>query len=113
MTSISPGGGSSNSETVYPSQHIREVATKILVQASNAQSQHDTAWNQFQTYVSQTCNPGLQETMNNCVQPYAQRLRSSYDWLMSLASALFQAADDIDQAEGQVTQSFTPTHGPS
>jgi hypothetical protein len=113
MAFIPPGGGSS-SEVVYPPDHIREVAAKILVQASNAQSQHDTAWSQFQTYVHQQCAAELQETMINCTQPYAARQRSSYDWLMSLASALFEAADDIDQAEGQITQAFIPsrTHGP-
>jgi hypothetical protein len=57
--------------------------------------------------------PDLQQAMLDCVQPYSERLRTSYDWLASLAGALFQVADAIEQAEGQISQTFTaePTHG--
>lgn len=109
-----PGGGSAPEKIVYPAEHIREVAAKIVAEVGYAQSQHDSAWGQFQTYVSQNCYADLQDTMMSCAQPYAARLRASYDWLLSLSTALFDAADAIDQAEGQITQSFAPrpTHGP-
>lgn len=82
MTAIGPGDSSSSDLIIYPSEHIRTIAAKILTEASYAQSQHDIAWNQFQNYVHRDCAPGLQDPMLNCTKPYGERLRSSYDWLM-------------------------------
>lgn len=106
-----PGGGGSDL-IVFPIDHMRETAAKILVLASNTQAQHDTLWQQIQNYV-QDFNPDWQPTVVECLKPYADRLRSTYDWQMNLASALFDAIDALEGNEDNTSQAFTPrTAGP-
>jgi hypothetical protein len=101
-------GNTSGDLIVYPVNHMRETAAKILAKVSFAQSQHDTAWQQIQSYVSQNFDPKMQNTVLDCLKPYADRLRATYDWQMSFASALFTAVDAITSTEDNVKQSFTP-----
>lgn len=104
------GGSRTPGSISYPSDHIRDVAAKILAQAITAQNQHDITWGQIQAYIVQDCNRYLQVPMADCLTPYAQRLRTSYDWLMNLANGLFAVADAIDALEHRVTQSFETPH---
>lgn len=107
-----PGDPGGDEQVVYPLDHMREVAAKILVQASDAQAQHDQQWQQIQTYITHDFDPGWGHTVLACVQPYAQRVRATYDWQINLASALFDAIDAIEGNENGTTQSFTPRRGP-
>ncbi len=107
-----PVDGSSNESIVYPIEHMRQTAAKILAKASYAQEQHDTTWTQIQSYVQNNFEPDMQETVMNLLQPYAARLRAAYDWQMNLASSLFAAVDLMENADNDVAQSFTPiAHG--
>ncbi|WP_322480848.1 hypothetical protein [Thermogemmatispora sp.] len=47
--------------------------------------------------------------MRTCLDSSVQRLRASYDWPTDLASALFQAADTLEQADQQLADSFEPS----
>ncbi len=103
----------SSGEIVYPVEHLRETAAKILAQASNAQQQHDTALQALQKYfyTPDNCDPLVAEIIFGVLLPYTDRLRASYDWQMSMASALFTIVDAITENENQTAQSFTPGHG--
>lgn len=101
-------GATSSDLIVYPVDHMRETAAKVLVNASNAQSHHDAVWQQIQSHVYRNFDPTMQETVIACLKPYADRLRASYDWQLNFASALFDAVDAISTTEGNVTQSLTP-----
>lgn len=108
-----PGGqGGSSSLIVYPVDHMRQVAAEIDVNAGTAQSNHDAQWQQMQTYISNNFDPSMQDTVLACLKPYADLVRSSYDWQRSLAAALFDAADQIDNNENNTSQSFLPVRGP-
>lgn len=102
-----PGPPGGNDLIVFPLDHMRETAAKILVQASDAQTQHDALWQQIQDYV-QDFDPGWQQTVMDCLKPYADRLRASYDWQLNLASALFDAVDAIEGNEDNTSQLFVP-----
>ena len=106
-----PSNGSSNESIVYPIEHMRQTAAKILAKASYAQEQHDATWSQIQLYVQNNFEPDMQGPAMNLLQPYASRLRAAYDWQISLASSLFAAVDLIEQADGDVSQAFTPAQG--
>ncbi len=107
-----PVDGSSNELIVYPIEHMRQTAAKILTKASYAQEQHDTTWAQIQSYVQNNFEPDMQGPVMSLLQPYAARLRAAYDWQMNLASSLFAAVDLMENADNDVAQSFTPTaHG--
>ena len=88
---------------------MRETAAKILVKASEAQSQHDITWQQLQSYVYQNFDPTMQSTILDCLKPYADRLRATYNWQIDFASALFTAVDAITSVDTQAAQSFTPS----
>ena len=47
----------------------------------------------------------------DCLNPYAARLRATYDWQLNLASALFDLLDAIEGTENANTGLFTPRHG--
>ena len=107
---VSPGrgrsaGGDGSEKIVYPVDHMREVAAKILVQASNVQSEHDAIWNQILDQMREFA-PAWRETLMPSLQPYAARLRSSYDWRIDLASALFSAIDAIEGNEDTINRGF-------
>ena len=102
-------GSNSSDLIVYPVEHMRETAAKILAKASSAQAQHDTTWQQIQNYVSQNFDPRMQSTVLDCLKPYADRLRATYNWQIDFASALFTTVDAITSVDEQGAQSFTPT----
>ena len=102
-------GNTSGDQIVYPVEHMRETAAKILAQASYAQSQHDITWQQLQSYVYQNFDPKMHSTLLACLRPYADRLRATYDWQISFASALFTAVDAITSVDTQAAQAFTPS----
>ncbi len=104
-------GSTSGDQIVYPVDSMRETAAKILTKASFAQAQHDIAWQQTQSYVQQNFDARMVGTILDCLKPYADRLRATYDWQIDFASALFTAVDAITSVEHQAAQSFTP-HGP-
>ncbi|HEU5381751.1 MAG TPA: hypothetical protein VFV38_40545 [Ktedonobacteraceae bacterium] len=104
--------GDTSSLIVYPVEHMRKVAAQVVVTASLAQSNHDTQWQQIQTYIYNNFDQSMQTTILTCLKPYADLVRASYDWQMSLATALFDAVDQIDSNEDATAQSFKPTRGP-
>lgn len=108
-----PTPGSSE-QIVYPVDHLRETAAKILAQASEAQQQHDAALQAIQAYFynPDNCDPLVAEIMYGALLPYANRMRASYDWQMDLATALFNVVDAITEHENRADQSFKPTRGP-
>ena len=97
---------------VYPLDHMRDTAAKILAQAGEDQAQHDLLWQQIQEYIEHDFDPNWGRTIMECVQPYAQRLRATYDWQINLASALFEAIDAIEGNEDATSQAFVPHRGP-
>lgn len=111
MAYISGGQGGDSSLVVFPVDHMRNVAAQILVQAGNAQMQHDTQWQQLQTTILNNFDPSIQQTVLDCLKAYADHLRVSYDWQMSLASALFDAVDAIEQTDQHVSQSYQSGRG--
>jgi hypothetical protein len=101
-------GNTSGDQIVYPIDSMREAAAQILAKASYAQSQHDTTWQQIQNYVYQNFDPQMQSAVLDCLKPYADRLRATYDWQIDFASALFTTVDAITSVDDQAAQSFTP-----
>ncbi len=99
---------------VYPVDHLRETAAKILVQASEAQQQHDAAMQALRAYFynPDNCDPLVAELIFGVLLPYADRQRASYDWQMNMATSLFNVVDALTEHENRVEQSFKPTHGP-
>ena len=95
---------------VYPIDHIRDTAAKLLAQAGEVQAQHDLLWQQVQNYLEGDFDPGWGRTFMDCVQPYAQRLRATYDWQINLATALFEAVDAIEGNENATSQAFLAPH---
>ena len=105
---LEPSGDTSGDLVVYPVEHMREAAAQILVQASNAQSQHDITWQQIQNYIQQNFDAKMVGTLLDCLTPYANRLRATYNWQIDFASALFTTVDAITSVDDQAAQSFTP-----
>ncbi|MGH2479910.1 MAG: hypothetical protein ACRDHW_09670, partial [Ktedonobacteraceae bacterium] len=101
-------------QIVYPIDHMLEAAEKILTQARAAQQQHDTALQTLRTYFYNidNCDPTIAEIIFGVLLPYTDRLRASYDWQISMASALFTVVDTITANENQIVQGFTPGSGP-
>ncbi len=111
MPYIPAGDGSSsgNEEMSYPIDLLREVAAKILANASLGLDEHTTAWQKTQSYVD--ANPALRPFMDAVLVQHEQHLRASYQWQLDLASALFAAIDTVEGADNDVAQSFRPQHG--
>ncbi|HEU5374602.1 MAG TPA: hypothetical protein VFV38_04110 [Ktedonobacteraceae bacterium] len=103
-----PDDRSSSETIVYPVDHMRETAAKLLAQAGIAQSQHNIAWQKIQNTIYQDFDKVWQETLMSCLKPYVARLQASYDWQINLASALFDAVDAIEGTDDTTGQSFTP-----
>ena len=112
MTFVPLDTGNSSSLIVFPTDHMRNVASQIHSQAIVAQSNHDITWQQIQTSITNHFDPQLQQTVLDCVKPYADRIRAAYDWQLDLATALHDAADQVDTSEGTIQQSFMPGRGP-
>lgn len=104
-------GSTSSDLIVYPVDHMRETAAKILAKASYAQTQHDATWQQIQNYAHQNFDSRMVGTVLDCLKPYADRLRASYDWQIDFASALFTAVDAVVSTDTNIADAFTP-HGP-
>lgn len=98
----------SGDEIGYPLDHMRQIAAAILVQASNDQLQHDQAWQQITHFIQNKFDPVLHDAVTGLLQPYAARLRATYDWQMDLASGLFDAIDLMDTTDHDVANTFTP-----
>ncbi|HLG65447.1 MAG TPA: hypothetical protein VKY19_26190 [Ktedonosporobacter sp.] len=99
--------GSQNNETLlYPIDHMSQVAAQILVNASTARLSHDTAWGDLQTYIANTFAPEWQTIVINLIKPYMDHLRSSYDWQIDLASAIFDATDLITGTDKNIANQF-------
>lgn len=114
---VSPGGKSGGSEQlVYPTEHMREVAAKILAQASDRQSNLNTLWNQIQHWIYGTVDKHWQQPMLDVLTPYVKRLSATFDWQCDLAGNIFTIIDKIEGNENNTAQSFTtpgqvPGHG--
>ncbi len=101
-------GNNAGDNMVYPLDHMREVAARILAEADYAQFQHDEAWRQIMSFIQNNFDPSLHEAVTTLLQPYANRLRATYDWQKDLASALFEAVDLMDTTDQNIADSFTP-----
>jgi len=101
-------GSASSDQIVYPVDHMRETAAAILAKANEAQVQHDITWQQIQNYVYQHFDPAMQGTILDCLKPYVERLRATYDWQINFASALFTTVDAIMSTENAISDAFTP-----
>lgn len=110
MPKVSGGTGGSDL-VVYPLDHIRDTAAKILAQAGEAQAQHDQIWQHIQDFITSDIAKNWQVPLMDCLNPYAARLRATYDWQINLASALFDLLDAIEGTENQNTGLFAPRHG--
>ena len=100
-------GSTSSDQIVYPVDHMQETAAKILAKASYAQAQHDITRQQIQSYVQQNFDSRMVSTVLDCLKPYADRLRATYDWQIDFASALFTTVDAIVSTEDHIKESFT------
>jgi hypothetical protein len=96
--------GDSNKIT-YPINHMYDVASQMITNATNAQDNHDNAWNKINGYI-QRFPWFMQGALHAVLDPYDLRARASYDWQMSAAYALKDAADTISQADDEIKQSF-------
>jgi len=108
-----PDGNSSNPDQIsYPTDRIREVAAKLLVQADLALQQHNWIWSNVQHYLETNDDNGH---MMAVLAPHEKRMRDSYNWQQQLAQTLFSALDQVEAMDNQIQQSFTPTrnHGPA
>ncbi len=110
MSNVSGNTGGSDL-VVYPLDHMRDTAAKILAQAGDAQAQHDALWKQIQNYVEDDFNTVWGRTVMACLAPYAERLSASYEWQINLATALFDAVDVIEGNENATSQAFVPHRG--
>lgn len=95
---------------VYPVDHMREVAGKILAQVGDFQAQHDLTWQQIRTFIHEDLDKTWQTVLLDCLKPYTDRLQASFDWQINLASALFDAADAIEGTDNANVQAFVPQH---
>jgi hypothetical protein len=116
--------GSHTPTIAYPTNTMREVANDILNSVHTARKQHDQHWHIVQQYISQ-CAPtfkpfgispsfgwlwgdDVSSHMQSVLEPHAQRLTESYDWLEKFAQALIDAADLVDNTDQELAQSFIP-----
>lgn len=107
MSNVPEPGGSSSDAIIFPTDQLREVAAKILVQADTALQQHNKLWAQVQTFLHENDDHG---NMAAVLNPHDKRMRASYDWQMQLASTLFQVVDLVEGADDSAAQGFTPRH---
>ncbi len=129
-----PGGpGNDGSDTVaYPTDLIRQVAAKILVNTTNAQTAHNNAWNVIQGYLNEgsgtaspqdfdpggwtsspEMGPNVRYYLHNVLEPHNKRIQDSFAWQLSMSQALFDMADLIDQTEEKIKESFAPGSNPA
>lgn len=118
-------GDSDSSEQVsYPLDTIREVANDILAAVRTARTQHETHWHTIQHYITVQCAPSykpfgitpsffpfsgdVSSHMKDVLDPHAQRLTNSYDWLEKFANAMLKAAQAVEDTDKAVQQSFQP-----
>jgi hypothetical protein len=105
---MEPMGSTTSDHIQYPLDQMREVAATILAQADYDQFQHDQAWQQVVALIQNRFDPTLHEALFSLLKPYADRLRSSYDWQIDLATGLFNAVDLMDTSDQDIATSFTP-----
>ncbi len=118
MPYVRPGPDDTSSDKiVYPTEHMREVAAKILAKASDRQSTLNTTWNEIQRWIHETVDKHWQQPMLDVLTPYVKRLSASFDWQCDLAGHIFDIVDKIEGNENNTKQTFTlpghaPGHGP-
>lgn len=111
MPRVTPPDSGSDA-IVYPTEHMTQVAARIIAQASSRQSTLDTTWNEIQNWIHETFDRHWQQPLLDMLTPYVNRLRASFDWQYNLASSIFDMVDAIEGTENTISQSFTtPGHG--
>jgi uncharacterized protein YukE len=94
------------SDTIkYSPAEMREVASKIITDASSAIDDHESSWQRMDTHL-QSYPWFLQELLRNIIEPHQQRLRNSYNWQIAFARALSAGADAMEQTDQAVAQEF-------
>ncbi|WP_376795287.1 hypothetical protein [Thermogemmatispora sp.] len=106
ITNLTGPADTSSSLIIYSPEHLQQTAARILAEVSLAYQQHDAAWQQVQHWLNNEVDPAWAEVMRACLIPYVRRLRSSYDWLRDLASAMLQAADALEESDRQMASFF-------
>jgi len=125
MTSIAANSSGSSDTIVYPTDTMRNVASEILAKVQASRQQHHQHWTVIQQYFAQavpTYKPfnitpsfgfawgdDVSNHMKAVLEPHAQRLNNTYDWLEKFAKALLDAADEIDKADAQMKNYFDST----
>lgn len=128
-----PPDSSSDGTIRYQTDVIRQVAGQIIARVSLTQETHTTTWNSIQTYLDgdtkwqalppslsqghiQTLNgsmPDVYYYLRNVLEPHVKRLQASFDLQLQVAQALFDLADQIDEAEQEIANGFRPSETPS
>jgi hypothetical protein len=104
---------------------MRDVANEILAKVQASRQQHNQQWNIIQQYFTQaiptyrpfnitpsfgfTWGDDVSSHMKAVLEPHAQRLNSTYDWLEKFAKALLDAADEIDKTDTLMKNYFDST----
>lgn len=123
-----PADGSSNGSILYDPYVIRQVASKIIVNVSLAQDTHTNAWHSIQTYLNGDSSyfpasnghvstmggpmPDVYYYLRTVLEPHVKRLQASFDLQLSLAQALFDLADQIEETDQKIKNSFLGTGTP-
>ncbi|MBV9258853.1 MAG: hypothetical protein JO215_12635 [Ktedonobacteraceae bacterium] len=121
MGHIPPATPDSSNVINYPIDRMREVANDILSAVYKARQQHSTHWSNIQHYINGDCvasyrplgitplfvfGGDVSSHMKDVLEPHAQRLTDSYDWLEQFAHELLKAVQVIEQTEHSIAQSF-------
>ncbi|MDQ2907129.1 MAG: hypothetical protein ABI456_08565 [Ktedonobacteraceae bacterium] len=117
-----PPSTGSNDEILFPKDLLREAASTIFNNAMHASENHGALWNTVENWIQASAPKDtlfllgdlvdVRSYLTNVLQPHAERLRASYDWQMSFASALMQAIDTIETTDEQIAASFDGTSSP-
>ncbi len=113
-----PDNTSNNGSISYNTDTIREVANDILREVAHGRDRHQHSWGKIEHYINVTCQPtytilggmltlpGVPDHMRSVLQPHAERLAASYDWLEAFARSLLEASDRIDESERAIKNTF-------
>ena len=127
-------GDSSGDKVSYSTDAIRSVAGKILANLSTTMMVHTTTWNTIQAYLDGDAKwsayngtvtspltwgedpysgPDVYYYLRNVLDPHEKRLSASFDWQTKFAEALFDLADQIDEAEQYIKDGFRDPSPPA
>lgn len=127
---------SSDGKVSYDTVSIREVAGKIMASAWIALDNHSSTWNAIQAYLDGDGSksnslpgengwftvmgnsgiakmPDVYYFVRSVLEPHEKRLRDSFNLQLAFAQALFDLADQIDQAEQMINDGFKQPGPPS